>query len=147
MALKLKMFVRIVQFLRSSLWSRVAWAFVCLHSGIFFVALRQMGPPSRVAAEFWDGVEGADWSILAGRPFHLTYEPGIVKALMFADIPAMLLAGTSDLIVFPLTRLAHIGTYEASYITAAEIFIAGTLQWLVIGRVAEFLWKFSKTPA
>ncbi len=109
-----------------------------------------MGPPSRVAAEFWDSVEGADWSILEGRSFHLTYEPGIVKALIFADIPAMLLAGTSDLIVSPLIRLARIGTYEASYVAAAEIFIAGTVQWLVIGRITEFLWsgmKFSKRPA
>ena len=149
-ALTLKVFVKIVQVLRSSLCSRVAWAFVCLHTGIFFVALHQMGPPSRVAAEFWDSVKGADWSILAGRPFHLTYEPGIVKALIFADIPAMLLAGTSDLIVSPLTRLVHIGTYEASYIAAAEIFVAGTLQWLAIGRFTEFLWSgmnFSKTPA
>jgi len=72
--------------------SRLGWILAGFHGVWFFVALHDMGPPSRAAAAFRDSFEGADFTIFAGRWFHFHYEPLIVKSLFAADLPAMLLA-------------------------------------------------------
>lgn len=100
-----------------------------------------MGRPSRAAAQFWDSLQGADWTIFAGRTFHFYYEPRIVKGLILADLPAGLAASLTDILISPLTRLAHMGTYEASYIAATELLLAGSFQWLIIGRLLELRWR------
>jgi hypothetical protein len=120
--------------------SRLAWALASLHAVWFFAALHAMGPASRAAAQFWDTVEGADWTIFAGRTFHFTYEPMVVKLLWAADLPALLLTILPDLLAAPLIRLAHLGTFESSYVAAGEFLIAGSLQWLAIGRWLEVRW-------
>jgi len=127
----------------------MAWVFACLHAAWFFAAIASMGPASGVAAQFRDTLEGADFTVFTGRFFHFYYEPKIVKSLIFADLPAGLAASLAELLVSPLTRLAHLGTYEASYIAAAELLLAGSFQWLVIGRVLALRWrrsKIAKTP-
>jgi hypothetical protein len=128
--------------------SPLAWVLAGLHAVWFFVAVHAMGPPSRAAAQFWDSFQGADWTIFAGRTFHFHYEPLIVKLLWAADLPALLMAILPALLMAPLIRLAHLGTFETSYV-AADFLIAGSLQWLAIGRRLEVRWrqrKVSKKP-
>jgi hypothetical protein len=130
--------------------SPLAWALVGVHAVWFFAAIAAMGPLSRAAAQFWDSLQGADWTIFAGRTFHFYYEPKILKSLFFADLPALLAAGLGDLLTLPLARLAHLGTYEASYVAAGELLLAGTFQWLIIGRLIEarrHRSRIAKAPA
>src|SRR5947207_3194699 len=51
--------------------SRLGWILAGFHGVWFFVAVHDMGPPSRAAAAFRDSFEGADFTIFAGRWFHL----------------------------------------------------------------------------
>ncbi len=126
--------------------SRLGWILAGFHGVWFFVALRAMGPPSRAAAAFRDSFEGADFTIFAGRWFHFHYEPLIVQSLFAADLPAMLLEMLAALIVSPIIRFVHLGTFERSYVDAAEFLIAGSLQWLAIGRRLEVRWSHWKSP-
>ena len=125
--------------------SPLAWVLVALHAVWFFAAVHAMGPPSRATAQFWDSLQGADWTIFAGRTFHFHYEPLIVKLLFAADLPAQLLAILPALLIAPLMRLAHLGTFEASYVAAGGFLIAGSLQWLAIGRRLEVRWQQRKS--
>jgi hypothetical protein len=126
--------------------SPLAWVLVGLHAVWFFAALHAMGPPSRAAAQFWDSFQWADWTIFAGRPFHFHNEPLIVKALWAADLPALLMAILPSLLIAPLIRLAHLGTFETSYLAAGGFLFAGSLQWLAIGRRLEVRWHHRNVP-
>jgi hypothetical protein len=117
-----------------------AWTFLTLHALWFFAAIKAMGPPSRAAGQFSDSVTGADWVILAGRPFHFYYEPSIVKALVIGDLPANIVCAFVDLCISPLWHIFHLGTYEGSYVGAGEWLLAGSLQWLAIGRLLDLGW-------
>jgi len=133
----------------SYLLSRVGWVLAGLHTVWFFAVLHAMGPPSRRAAAFWDSLEGADFTIFAGRFFHFQYQPLVVKALFTADLPALLVGGLASLVLSPLARLVHLGTYEGSYIGAAAFLFTATLQWLAIGRWIQIRWQHwrpSKMP-
>jgi hypothetical protein len=107
-----------------------AWVLVGLHAVWFFVAVHAMGTPSRAAVQFLDSLQGADWTIFAGRNFHF----------WAADLPALLMDILPSLIA-PVLRLAHLGTFETSYVEAGEFLIAGSLQWLAIGRRLEVRWQ------
>ncbi len=120
--------------------SAVAWTFLTLHAVWFFAAVNAMGPPSRAAAQFLDTLAGADWVIFAGRPFHFYYEPSIVKALVVGDLPANIVCGFANLCISPPWSVFHLGTFEGSYIGAGEWFLAGSLQWLAIGRLLDLTW-------
>jgi hypothetical protein len=147
MKLVTRAFARAGWFLADCVRSPVVWLFTGLHAGWFFAAIARMGPPSRAAAGFWESFQGAYWTLFEGRPFHFYYEPWIVKSLFVADLPVLVLTAPIDILVSPLTRLAHIRSYEASYFAAAEFLLAGTFQWLVVGRWVEVRWvarKFSK---
>ena len=125
--------------------SPLAWVLVGLHAVWFFAAIAAMGPPSRTAAQFWDSLQGADWTIFAGRAFHFHYEPLIVKALWAADLPALIMALLPALLISPLLHLA-LGTFEASYVAAGGFLIAGSLQGLAIGRRLEVRWQQRRLP-
>jgi len=144
----MKVFSRAWNWFDGCIRSPLAWVLVGLHAVWFFAALHAMGSPSRAAAQFWDSFQGADWTIFAGRPFHFHYEPLIVKAFWVADLPALLIAILPALLITPLIRLAHLGTFETSYVEASEFLIAGSLQWLTIGRRLKVRWlqrKVSRT--
>ena len=133
---------------KSCAFSRVGWVLVIVHSVWFFAMLKAMGPPSRAAADFRDSFQGADWTLFAGRYFHFAYEPVIVKILLFLDLPGLLIALVLDICVSPIVAMAHLGTFAASYVSAGEFLVAGSLQWIVIGRWLEMRWqpKSASTP-
>ena len=43
------------------------------------------------------------------------------------------------LLLSPLMQITHLGTFEASYVAAGGFLVAGSLQWLAIGRRIEVL--------
>ena len=92
---------RLARFFRACATSRVGWILASIHLVWFFVGVRSMGPPSRRAADFLDSVQGADWTLFAGRPFHYYYQSWILKSLL-ADLPAMLLEAACGLLLSPL---------------------------------------------
>jgi len=140
----MKILVRALKWFGGCLRSPVAWVFLTLHVVWFFAALNAMGPPSRAAAQFRDTLGGADWVIFAGRPFHFHYEPSIVKSLVIGDLPANIVCAFANLCISPVWRIFHMGTYEGSYIGAGEWLLAGSLQWLAIGRLLDLSWRRQK---
>lgn len=126
--------------------SGVAWALLTLHAVWFFAAINAMGRPSRAAALFRDNFSGADWVIIAGRPFHFTYEPSIMKALVIGDLPANIVCAFFDICISPVWRVLHVGTYYGSYIGAGEWLLGGSLQWFLIGGMLELSWRRIQHP-
>jgi len=96
-----------------------------------------MGPPSRAAAYFLESLQGADWTFFAGRPFHYAYQSWILKSLIWADMPAMLIESACGLLLWPLSFVRRIPTYEASYISAVVLFVLATGQWLIVGHLLQ----------
>jgi hypothetical protein len=104
-----------------------------IHALWFYLGILSMGPPSRTAANFLDSMQGADWTMFAGRPFHFHYQSWILKSVLLADLPSMLVVSVGDLLLLPFWFTKHIGTYVRSYLGAALLFVVATGQWLVIG--------------
>lgn len=90
---------RLAIFIGESASSRVGWAFATIHALWFYCGVRSMGPPSRAAAAFLDSMQGADWTFFAGRPFHFAYQSWILKSVIVADIPSMLVQAICGLIL------------------------------------------------
>lgn len=135
---------RASMFLRGCAASRLGWLLACAHAVWFYFGIQSMGPPSRAGADFLNSVQGADWTFFAGRPFHYEYQSWILKSLILADIPAMLVGSFFSLLLSPFWLLRHIGIYEGSYIGAAFLFVLATGQWLVVGyRLQKRYWKKS----
>jgi hypothetical protein len=128
---------RLVTLLRACALSRVGWGFATIHAVWFFLAVRSMGPPSRAAAAFLDSLQGADWTFFAGRPFHYAYQSWVLKSLIWADMPAMLVGSVFGLSLSPFQTVVHVGTYEGSYIGAGLLFVLATGQWLMVGRLVQ----------
>jgi hypothetical protein len=110
------------------------------------LGVRSMGPPSRAAANFLDNAQGADWTLFAGRPFHFTYQSWVLRSVLLADLPAMLVASLADLLVWPVSLVTHVGRYEGSYIAAGLLFVVATWQWLMVGRALERRFRTATRP-
>jgi len=128
---------RISMFLRSCVASWLGWLLSGIHALWFCFGIQSMGPPSRAAANFLDGVQGADWTFFAGRPFHYTYQSWVLKSVILADMLAMLIGSFFSLLSSPFRVFMHIGTYEGSYIGAIYLFVLATGQWLMVGNLFE----------
>src|SRR5258708_40157522 len=63
-------FRQIATLFRECVRSRLGWLLAAIHALWLDLGIRTMGPPSRAAANFLDGLQGADWTLFAGRPFH-----------------------------------------------------------------------------
>ena len=126
-----------MQLVLSCLRSRLAWLLAAIHASWFYLAVENMGPPSRGAANFLDGFAGADWTMFAGRAFHFTYESIYLKGLIAADLPAGLVGVPLGMIISPVLRIAQMGRFEESYVSAYILFILATFHWLVVGRLVE----------
>lgn len=117
--------------------SRVGWAFTTIHALWLYVGVLGMGNPSRGAAAFLDSLQGADWTVFAGRPFHFEYQSWILKSVILADMPSMLVQAICGLILWPVSSAMHVGTYEGSYISAGVLFVIASMQWLIVGHTLK----------
>src|ERR1700719_748718 len=99
---------RVVRLFRESARSRLGWVLAAIHALWFYLGVLSMGPPSRTAANFLDSVQGADWTMFAGRPFHFHYQSWILKSVLLADLPSMLVVSVGDLLLLPLWFTKHI---------------------------------------
>ena len=106
------------------LQSRLGWFLAVIHALWLDLGIRTMGPPSRAAANFLDSVQGADWTLFAGRPFHFTYQSWILKSVLLADLPSMLIASVGSLLLLPIPFIRH---------DAGLLFVVATAQWLIVG--------------
>jgi len=128
---------RIATLLYECARSRFGWVLATIHALWFYLGVRSMGPPSRAAADFLGGMQGADWTLFAGRPFHFVYQSWVLKILILADMLAMLVGSACGLLLWPLSIIKRIPIYEASYISAGMLFVLATGQWLVVGHLLQ----------
>jgi hypothetical protein len=128
---------RFVIFARTCAFSQLGWILAGFHAVWFYLGIQSMGPPSRSAGDFLDSLQGADWTLLAGRPFHYHYQSWLLKSLIWADLPSILAGSLCDLVLSPLHFVRHVGTYEASYIGAGILFGFATGQWVIIGHLLQ----------
>jgi hypothetical protein len=99
------------------------------------VAIANMSPPSPQLAQFLDQGWGSSASVLAGRPFHFEYESNLLKCLSVVDLPAMVAAIPLDLVVAALLKIFRVGSFVGSYFGAGLMFLAGTSEWLALGKL------------
>ena len=97
-----------------------------------------MSPPNPELGEYLDGLrESGGWAsttLLAGRPFHLHYESALLKAVFLADMPALIFCVALGLMMFPFSLLlGEPPAFVGSYIAAAVLLVAASLQWLLVG--------------
>ncbi len=131
------------QLLAEASRSRLAWLVCSLHAACYLLAIANMSPPSREVANFIEQFSGSTVSILAGRPFHFAHESLFLQLLTVFDLPSMFASIPIALLLFPLLKLFHLGLYEGSYIGAGIQIAMGSLQWLLVGRLAE-VWLGSR---
>ena len=79
-------FVGVVRLFRQSVRSWLGWVLAAIHALWFYLGILSMGTPSRTAANFLDSVQGADWTMFAGRPFHFHYQSWILKSVLLAQL-------------------------------------------------------------
>jgi hypothetical protein len=130
-------FRRVAPLIQACVRSPLGWLLAALHTIWLGLGIRSMGPPSRTAASFLESVQGADWTLFAGRPFHFTYQSWVLKSVLLADLPSMLVASAGELLLWPMSFILHIGMYEGSYVSAGLLFVVATAQWLMVGCVIE----------
>ena len=130
-------FSKLGRILAESIRSRLAWLLVSLHAAWFLLAIANMSPPSPELANYLEHGGGSSASILAGRPFHYEYESLFSKLLLLSDLPSELASIPVALLLLPLLKLFHVGLYDGSYIGAAILTAMGSLQWLIVGRLAN----------
>jgi hypothetical protein len=96
-----------------------------------------MSPPAPGLAEFLDRGGWSSATLLAGRPFHFTYESLFLKLLIAFDLPAMIAMLPLSAILSVFWKTLHFGSYSASYLAAVLLLFAASCQWLVIGKRLE----------
>jgi hypothetical protein len=128
---------RLGRLLRECATSQLGWAFALIHAVWFYLGVRSMGPPSRAAAAFLDSLQGADWTFFAGRPFHFAYQSWILKSVIVADMPSMLVQAACGLLLWPVSSVMHIDTYEGSCVAASPLFVFASVQWLMVGHFLQ----------
>lgn len=127
---------------RNTSKSRLGFLLCLTHILLLLCALAYMSPPSRELANSLDKLHSSGgWSsvdILAGRPYHYTYESPLFKILFWVDLPAMLVAYVLLLPLLPIAYfLPSLPTYEASYVFAGVWLIAGSIEWWYLGYRIE----------
>jgi hypothetical protein len=142
----LRWFQKVALVFRACFRSRLGWLLAATHAIWLSLGIRSMGPPSRAASDLLDSLQGADWTLFAGRPFHFTYQSLVLKSVLLADLPAMLVASLADLLSWPLLFITHVGRYEGSYLAAGLLFVVATGQWLIVGCAVERRFRTKTRP-
>ena len=106
-----------------------------LTCSVVFVAIANMSPPSRQLAQFLDQGGWSSASILAGRPFHYYCESNLLKCLFVVDLPSMVAAIPLDFVAAALLKVFRVGILVWSYFGAALMLLAGTFEWLTLGKL------------
>ena len=106
----------------------------CAHAAVLIVSLiikEPISTPPCALGEECFRWNGAGVSIIAERAFHWHYEEPVVKVLMLADTPALLVGG----IVFavPNIGLALLSLQAQSYLAAFVWIVFGSAQWWLVG--------------
>jgi hypothetical protein len=81
-----------------------------------------MLPPSPGLADFLDRGGSSTAAMFAGRPFHFHSEAALLRLLVLADLPSMLVQALVGLMLLPLLTNIHIGHYVGSYLGAVFCF-------------------------
>lgn len=139
-------FREIASLFRACVRSRLGWLLAAVHALWLDLGIRSMGPPSRAAANLLDSLQGSDWTLFAGRPFHFTYQSWVLKSVLLVDLPAMLVASLADPLSWPVSFVTHVGRYEGSNIAAGLLFVVATGQWLMVGCVLERRFRTKTQP-
>lgn len=124
-------------FLKGCCRSRLAWLCVTIHGAWFFLAIANMSPPSRGLGERIDRGGYVSATLLAGRPFHYTYESIALKLLVLVDLPSFLVCIPVSLLSTPVHVVIHFGSYVSSYVAAALLLTVSSCQWLAVGKLIE----------
>src|SRR5260370_8316416 len=130
-------FAKFSNFLAEASRSRLAWLLVFLHAAWFLLTIANMSPPSPGLANY---LEHGGWSsatILAGRPFHYTYESLCLQILVLFDLPSWLASIPVAFLFLPFLKIFHPGLYERSYVDAGMLLAVSSLQWLTTGYLAH----------
>lgn len=84
-------------------------------------------------------------SIIAGRDFHFAYETLPLQFLMLADIPGMLVGTIVTSVLWLPMEALQFSALAISYVMGFVWVIFGSLQWWLIGTIAEiklsYKWK------
>jgi hypothetical protein len=136
-------FPNLRSFIYGCLRNRLAWICVFLHAAWFFLAIANMSPPNSGLAQFLQQGGWSSATILAGRPFHFAYESIPLKLLFLVDLPSAFAAIPFDLAIGQMAGMTQLSFNTRSYITATELLLFATVQWLVIGS-AVCAWLESK---
>lgn len=131
------MLTRTICFVRACYFSRIAWILSVLHAAWFLLAIANMSPPSPELGRFFDEGGWSSATILAGRPFHFTYESPLLKTLIVADLPASLVSIPVSIPVTYVLRILKVGSFVGSYVDATIALLTGCLQWLILGKLAQ----------
>lgn len=118
--------------------SRLGWLLVCVHGAWFLVAIANMSPPAPGLGKFFDQGGNSSAALLAGRPFHFTYESFPLKVIFVSDLPSTLAAAPVGIVLSLATaKLIHVGSFVGSYFGAALMLLAASCQWLIVGAGIE----------
>jgi hypothetical protein len=127
-------FLRLFQ---EGLRSRIAWILVAFHASCFLFAIAAMSPPSREFAAFLETFSGSSTTIFAGRPFHFHYESALLQVIFLLDLPSAIACVPVLILLSPVFGIFHVGIFVGSYFGASLALFASSVQWLMIGSVAE----------
>jgi len=94
-----------------------------------------MSPSSPQLAQFLDQRGASSATVLAGRPFHFHYESNLLKCLFVVDLPAMVAAIPLDIVVVAPLKVFRVGRFVGSYFGAGLMLLAGTVEWLTLGKL------------
>jgi hypothetical protein len=124
---------RFVTSINTASRSRIGWLFVSIHTAWFFLAIANMSPPDPAFGAFFDNGGGSSATLVAGRPFHFVYESWWLQLLLMGDLPSNILIMPLSIPVGLIALLLGVGHYYVSYLGAAFWFLAGSIQWLIVG--------------
>jgi hypothetical protein len=122
---------------RGSARARIAWILVGIHAAWFFLAIANMSAPNPAFGWLLDASGPWTTSLLAGRPFHFSYESLSLKLLFVLDLPALIAAIPIAIVGDVLLTALHVGSYAGSYFGAAIWLLVSSCQWLAIGGLLQ----------
>ena len=120
------------RFLRRVISGRVGLALAVVHLCLVLFdfsgkSVQDFDPHNCTSVSEWD-VTGY---LLAGRFFHFSYESGLHKLTMLADLPALAL---TSIITAPVYYLfPRTCAYTASWVNALALLAFASFQWLLVG--------------